>query len=385
MTGNQILSDAVHLSPNSRQGDAGCRDSRLDLSSENYGYRDYCKTKLYKEIRPLLVCLRAFGLFFRRTVDGGQGRSYTEPVVMWCFIVTFLLVLNVLRSFTVYRIYDKFDNVMVQKLLFTIWSSECAFKATLLIRSCFREKYIQKFFHKWDYICGNTTLDRMSLFVMKKYIVLTFLFIVFNSVVFTFMLEYFPVLEKIYLEVIWRNAVTFDNKLVVKATLSALAVFNSASSMFPVSLFVVLSCAVGKRLKSFTDELVDAIAADDFHGRIEDFRLRHQSLCVLVDLLDKIFSPMLAAIYIANIPMFCLVLYTMVTTIDIHISLVLINLFWLCFILLQLTIVSVTAAWVNVKVSIYNDVTFVVFYYSYVFKARNSVSTLQFLHSRHTL
>jgi len=349
---NRKLGDTNELSPNGVQGDEVAGVTRVELESRDNGYRDYCKTKLYQELRPLLVCLRMFGLFFRRTVDG-EGRSYMEPVVLWCFLISFTLCLNVVRSFTVYRLTDDFDNVMVQKLLFTIWSAECAFKGVLFFWICFKKKALQRFFKEWDSTCGNTRLDRMSLILMKKYIILTFLFIICNSIVFTLILMYVPVLEKIYLEVIWRNAVNFDNKIIFKITMSVLAMLNSASSMFPVSVFVVLSCAVGKRLKVFTDELVDAIAADDFHGRIEDFRLRHQNLCILVDLLDKIFAPMLAVIYIANIPMFCLVLYTMVVTIDIHISLVLINLFWLCFILLQLTIVSITAAWVNVKVSIH--------------------------------
>lgn len=352
MSSQRKLCDINHLTHNGRRRETSCGDVMIELDSGHHGHKDYAKTKLYEQIRPLLICLRLFGLFFRRTVNS-QGHAYMEPVIAWCFVVTFLLVLNVVRSFTVYRLTDTFDNQMVQKLLFTIWSSECAFKALLLMWSCFKRKYVQRFFLEWDATCGDTTLDKISVLVMRKYIVLTFLFIIVNSVVFTLILIYVPVLEQIYLEVIWRDAVHYKNKLVFKATLSVLAMLNSASSMFPVSLFVVLSCAVGKRLKIFTDELVTAIAADDFHGRIEDFRLRHQNLCTLVDILDHIFSPMLAVVYIANIPMFCLVLYTMVTTIQIHVSLVLINLFWLCFILLQMMLVSITAAWVNVKVSTY--------------------------------
>lgn len=329
------------------------QDATVELEPGNtYEYNDYPGMEIYKQLRPLLICMRIFGLFFKRTIYRGRKRPYMEPIVLLCFVVNFLLVLNVIRSFTVYRMADSFDNVLVQKVLFTIWSTECAFKGLLLMWNCYHQKGFPKFFREWDNICGNIKLDKMCRIMMTKFIFLSFIFIIFNSVVFSLILVYVPILKNIYLEVVWKNALQNENHIVFKTVLGILAVLNSCSSMFPVSLFVVLSFAVGKQMKRFNDDLTTAIADDDFNGRIEDFRLRHQHLCTLVDLLDHIFAPMIAAVFSANIPMFCLVLYTMVTTIEIHISLVLINLFWLCFILLQMAIVSVTAAYVNVKVSI---------------------------------
>ncbi|XP_053384205.1 uncharacterized protein LOC128550090 isoform X2 [Mercenaria mercenaria] len=311
---------------------------------------DYSGMEIYRQLRPLLICMRIFGLFFKRTTFRGRSnRPQMEVIVLYCFVVNFLLVMNVLRSFTVYRMADAFDNVLVQRLLFTIWSTECAFKGLLLMWNCYKQNGLPKFFREWDNTCGNIKLNKMCHFMMKKFLFLSFIFIIFNSVVFSLILVYVPILKNIYLEVVWKNAVMYENHVIFKTILGILAVLNSSASMFPVSLFVVLSFAVSEQLKKFTNDLTTAIAEDDFNGRIEDFRLRHQNLCVLVDILDRIFAPMIAAVFIANIPMFCLVLYTLVTTIDIHISLVLINLFWLCFILLQMTIVSVTAAWVNVK------------------------------------
>lgn len=310
--------------------------------------KDFTDTELYKQLRPLLVCMRMFGLYFKRAINR-KGRLYVEFIVGYCFIVNLLMVLNVLRSFTVYRLADPFDHVLVQKLLFTVWSTECTFKGLLIMWNCYKQSRLPKFFCEWETVCGSVKLDKMCLLLMRKYIVLSFVFIIMNSVVFTLILIYVPVLSNIYLEVVWKNALYYENQFVFKIVLAGLAILNSSSSMFPVSLFVVLSSAIGKQMKRFTNDLTKAIADDDFHGRIEDFRLRHQNLCMLVALLDRIFAPMIAAVFSANIPMFCLVLYTLITTIDIHISLVLINLFWLCFILLQMTIVSVTAAWVNVQ------------------------------------
>ena len=314
------------------------------------GGSDDDETKVYKQLRPLLILMKLFGLYYRREI-GKFGKLRTEKCMFYCLFISFLMIVNVIRSFSVYRFGDAFNHALVQKVLFTIWSTECTLKGIILFRSCYRQKDLPYFFTEWKHISQNTPLDKWGLLMMKKYIFLTFLFLMVNSVMFLLILQYVPVLNDIYLEVVWRDALQFASGAVFNAVFGLLAVLNSTSSMFPVSLFVVLSCAVGKQLSDFNDELTSLTNDDEFHGKFEEFRLRHQNLCRLVGILDRIFSPMIAAVYCANIPMFCLVLYTMISSTDIHISLVLLNFFWLCFILLQMSIVSFTAAWVNCKVS----------------------------------
>ena len=326
-------------------------DRKLVMVSESTDDQvDFTKTHIYRQLRPLLTLMRIFGVFFRRNTNT-DGSTNTEITVVYCAFISLIMILNVARSFTVYRVADQFDHVLVQRVLFTIWSTECTCKALLMFVYCFSQDGLPLFFREWYIVCKDNKLDSFSLVMMKKYIVLALVFILVNSVVFTLVLIYVPMLEHIYLDVVWRDASKSDLKFIYKIVLGGLAILNSSSSMFPVSIFLVLSCAVAKRLRKFTEEFSASVKEDDFHDSLQDFRLRHQSLCTLVEILDRIFAPMMAAVFFANIPMFCLVLYTMVTSIDIHISLVLINLFWLSFILLQMTIVSVTAAFVNVKVS----------------------------------
>ena len=320
---------------------------RLAIKDEDDNYTDL---KAYKQLCPLLSLMRIFGLYFKRC-HNKHGHLRTECWMVYCMLISCVMILNVLRSFTVYRFGDEFNHALVQKLLFTIWSSECALKGILLIVFCYRMDGLPQFFKKWKSTCHNVRLDKLCLLMMKKYIFLTFLFMLANSVVFILVLMYVPILDNIYLEVVWRDALMYGKKWIFKTVLGVFAILLSTSSMLPVSLFVVLSCAVGKEMNQFTKGLVAAMYDEDFHGKFEDFRLRHQNLATLVDILDRIFAPMIAAVYSANIPMFCLVLYTMVTSIEIHLSLLLINVFWLGFILLQMTIVSITAAWVNVQVT----------------------------------
>ena len=311
---------------------------------------DYSDVKAYRQLRPLLIAMKMSGLYYKRCPDK-YGRLRTEGCICYCAFIISIMVTNVLRSFSVYRFGDEFNHALVQKVLFTIWSSECALKGILLAVFCYREDGFPHFFARWKSTCHDDRLDKLCLVMMRKYMILTFLFIMANSVVFILVLMYVPVLDNIYLEVVWRDALFYGRKYIFKIVLGVLAPLLSTSSMLPVSLFVVLSCAIGKQMNKFSEEMKLALSTEEFHGRIEDFRLRHQKLCSLIEILDLIFAPMIAAVYLANIPMFCLVLYTMVTSIEIHISLLLINMFWLCFILLQMTIVSITAAWVNVQVS----------------------------------
>lgn len=305
---------------------------------------------VYQQLRPLLTLMKIFGLYFKRSKDK-YGELRTEKCLYYCLFISFLMIVNVIRSFSVFRIGDDFNHTLLQKVLFTIWSTECTLKGIILIRACYRQNGLSYFFAEWKHTSNNASLDKWGLLVMKKYIFLTFLFLVVNSVVFLMVLQYVPVLNAIYLEVVWRDALKFGSAAIFNAVFGVLAVLNSTSSMFPVSLFVVLSCAVGKQFNDLSGELKSLTNDDEFHGKFEEFRLHHQKLSLLIDILDSIFSPMIAAVYSANIPMFCLVLYTMITSTDIHISLALLNFFWLCFLLLQIFIVSFTAAWVNYQVS----------------------------------
>ena len=328
----------------------GLGQNGVETTDRITGDDTYCDIKVYRQLRPLLTLMKIFGLYYKRCVDK-YGNTRHERWLYYCLFILSINVFNVLRSFSVYRIGDHFNQPLVQKLLFTIWSTECALKAIIMIKSCYRQNGLPHFFEKWNTICHNAPLDRVCLLMMKKYMVATFLFLLANSLVFILVLQYVPVLNDIYLEVVWRGALKFGHAAVFNIYLGVFAVVLSTSSMLPVSLFVVLSCAVGKQLSKFKGDLKLSVREDDFHGKFEELRVRHQNLSLLIDILDRIFAPMIAACYFANIPMFCLVLYTMVTSTNIHISLVLINFFWLCFILLQMAIVSTTAAWVHSQVS----------------------------------
>ena len=326
----------------------------LRSRSENTYDDDFCdfsRAEIYKQLRPLLICMRIFGLYFKRTV-GRNRKSKTECVALFCGLINLVMICNVIRSFSVYRVGDMFDAVLVQRVLFTIWSSECATKGLLLMWYCYKQNGLPQFFREWAVTCNNARIGSLALTMMRKFIVLSVVFILFNSVGFTIIIMYVPVLGDIYHEVVWRHADQFEDQLVFKIVLGIFAVLNSSFSMFPVSLYVVLTLAISKQMKKFSNELETAISDNEFHGNIQELRLRHMNLCNMVGILDRVFSPMIGAVFSANIPMFCLVLFTMVTSNNVHVSLVLINLFWLSFILLQMFIVSIAAAYVSVKVSV---------------------------------
>ncbi|KAL3842230.1 hypothetical protein ACJMK2_020269 [Sinanodonta woodiana] len=316
-------------------------------SDQQDGKSDFRKTKMYRQLRPLLVCMRLFGLYFTRakTLD---GKLQTEKVVWWCAFVSVFMIVNVIRSMTTFYIGESYEHPFFQKAMFLIWSSECTLKVVVLFIFCYRQDGLPEYFTLWSKMCHGIGLDKFCKLLLIKAIVATWIFIIFNSVVFTLVLIYVPILDDIYLEVSWRHANLYRTKYQFKMLLGGLAIFNSSSSLFPIALYTILCFALGLQFQKLTKELSSAISNEGhLEGNLEDFRLRHEDLCSLVTTLNRVYMPIIAAAYAANIPMFCIVMYTLIYSIDIHISIVLINLFWLTFLLMHLLIISSVAAWLS--------------------------------------
>ncbi|KAK3597634.1 hypothetical protein CHS0354_030187, partial [Potamilus streckersoni] len=260
------------------------------------------------------------------------------------------MIVNVLRSVSIFYVGEGYEHQFFQKVMFLIWSAECTVKVVVLFIYCYRQDGFPEYFTTWNEICHGVGLDKFCKSLLTKTIVATWIFIIGNSVVFTLVLIYVPVLENIFLEVIWRHGNLYETKLQFKIMLGGLAIFMSSSSFFPIALYTVLSIALGLQFQKLTKELSSEISKEGhLEGNLEDFRLRHEDLCSLVDILNRIYMSIIAAAYAANIPMFCIVMYTLIHSIGIHVSLLLINLFWLTFMLLHLLIISSVAAWLTAQ------------------------------------
>ncbi|KAK3597635.1 hypothetical protein CHS0354_030189 [Potamilus streckersoni] len=319
-------------------------------SDQQGGKSDFRKTKMYRQLRPLLVCMRLFGLYFTRTKTR-DGKLKTEKFIWWCAFVSLFMIVNVLRSMTTFHVGEGYEHPFFQKAMFLIWSAECTLKVVVLCIFCYRQDGFPEYFSTWSRICHGVGLGKFGKLLLIKAIVATWIFIIGNSVVFTLVLIYVPVLENIYLEVSWRYAYLYETKYQFKILLGGLAIFNSSSSLFPIALYTILCSTLGLQFQKLTKELSSAISKEGhLEGNLEDFRLRHEDLCSLVTTLNRIYMPIIAAAYAANIPMFCIVMYTLIYSVDIHISLLLINLFWLTFLLMHLLIISSVAAWLSSQV-----------------------------------
>ncbi|KAL5005431.1 hypothetical protein ScPMuIL_018887 [Solemya velum] len=156
-------------------------------------------------------------------------------------------------------------------------------------------------------------------------------------------------LEKLFTIVSWPQVLEPSIRIVLKLMMSVVIFLVSAAAVFPIALLVVLCLAVIKRFDDFGTHFKSCITPEgEFNGHLDSYRLRHQKLCTLVDILDRVFMIVIAIVFIADTVMFCIILYNLIYT-TMPASYRILNVFWLLMMLLHIVIVSVVGAWLNVS------------------------------------
>ena len=153
----RIRSTSSNHFPDLKQTDTMPNDIVIPVIKVIDDYDD-SEIKVYRQLRPLLILMKLFGLYFRRATNK-FGKLRTDKCIWYCLFISFLMIVNVIRSFSVYRFGDAFNHALVQKVMFTIWSTECTLKGIILFRACYRQKDLPYFFIEWKHISQNTPLD----------------------------------------------------------------------------------------------------------------------------------------------------------------------------------------------------------------------------------
>lgn len=87
-----------------------------------------------------------------------------------------------------------------------------------------------------------------------------------------------------------------------------------------------------------------------FTEDLEKFRIMHQKRCKLVEDADDSFKYYIANTYATNVPLLCLLLYSLVYDESGSISFRFINTFRILYVFLQMMVVSVAATLINSQV-----------------------------------
>ncbi|XP_071099385.1 gustatory receptor 5a for trehalose-like [Haliotis cracherodii] len=300
----------------------------------------------FKDLRPLFWSLRLTGLFFQRS-ETSAGKFIIGKWAVVCAVVCGITLGNSIRSFLVFKSGEPFDELLFFKLQLCIWSLEGFSKAAVMFLASYKKDLLPLFFKLWREICEDKKPDKFLKLVMKKAILLSWNFSIVNTIGVAVTFFFVPDLEELFLNATLPGAAEADMKLPYKIMMIVMVYFASSVAMSSVSLLIVMSLAVSREFFVLNKELSSHISSDGkFSAELEDYRLRHQGLCRLVDVLDDVFMIMIAFVFMSNIPLCCVILYNIIYT-SRHFSILLLNVFWLCFLTFHMIVVAVVCAYIN--------------------------------------
>lgn len=334
-------------------------ECKKDASGENERSDcvDITTTDLFKFLSPLIFCLKISGLYFIRS---NGVKLWQNPWFIYSIVYFIFLCLNAIRASTVYVAGEQFGPLLFFKFQMNAYSFDVAGKSLIMITAWYSKEGFRQLFIQWSEVCGNKTFDRVEKrFVLQAFMVVL-LYTVLNpsgSILAAFTV---PDLETMVVGVTWPGALDMENKLPPKLVLAFLTIATSGMALLPVSVMWSLCFVISRRFSALNAELGVAVdRGNTTLNRIEEFRMQHQRLSLIVDIIDRIFSPLIAISYLSNIPMFCVLLYNLLNS-NLHYSQTLLNLFWIVFLVFHLATLSIMTASVNVAVrSIYLSISYI--------------------------
>lgn len=133
----------------------------------------------------------------------------------------------------------------------------------------------------------------------------------------------------------------------VKAFILLLTFVNTQVAILTLSFYTVICYILYKEFEYLCRTFTLKIREDgQFLDSLEKFRIRHQRRCKLVERADDLFKYYIANTYLTNIPLLCLLLYSMVAT-ENDVAYRFISAFRLTYVLIQMLILSVAATMIN--------------------------------------
>ncbi len=320
---------------------------------------------LYSTLKHLFFWMKMCGIFFIRKKkthsQGCRGFVVNSSALQWyCGAMCIVLLLNFGRSLLTFAGTSGFDNVLFFKLMVCIFFYESASRAMLAYWACWRKKgglqelllMIEDISYPDDIIPYERNLKRW----MHVFLVLTIVFSLANAGMtalgmFGSMFESVQALFKeVYLVPLSPDA---PGALVFEIFVLIIVYVNGMVALLSLTFYVVFCYILYKEYEYLCRMFMLKVREDgSFADDLEKFRLKHQKRCKLVEAADQIFKYYIANTYLTNIPLLCLLLYSIVyTESEDGLGYRVISTFRLCYVLLQMMVLSVIATMINDHVS----------------------------------
>lgn len=322
------------------------RDSR---ENETERMKDFTKSDLYNFLTPLILWLKFNGLYHRRSAE---AKLCENGYFLFSVIYIALLAINAIRTLTVYNVNDDFDQILFFKFQMSLYSVEMMCHSLIMLRAWYSENGLRYLIMQWQVLYdGKNLLERPDKIFLLQSVIVSLLYAICNSLGIISSSFAVPDLEELFVSTTWPGALQMENKLGPKVLLWGYTALTSNGALFTSALMCSLCFVISRRFDGLNKELSEVVGnMDQSQTQIEDIRAHHQALANIVATLDRVFSPFIAVVYIIHIPMFCVILYNLIYS-TLHISHTVLSVFWLTFLLLHLSTISVMAAVVNDAVS----------------------------------
>ena len=263
-------------------------------------------------LRPLLVSLRLFGLYFVRDSEATneQKKCKCNAWMIYAVVVLVLLWLNVVRMLSIFNSEDVFDTIVLNKLVSVIWVIQCAVSRTSFYASCHLGT-LHKVFAKMKLsdecavylrrVAVIFTVAAWSVMAIGSAFFLYGLFIANSSMDYSLA----PISTQ------W----TMSSLLVPRIVMYIMSFYLVAAHVFPQAMTYLLATLFTFQFKNVGEELDRCLESDD--GRVGDadieaIRHKHQEIAMSVSNIDDCFMFSNAAAFCCQLGCFIILLYMLI-------------------------------------------------------------------------
>ena len=312
---------------------------------------------LYNLLKPLIVSLEICGLAHERAIQTRDEKHSWKQKVLFGYGIFMQIItwLNVVRLLFL-LINDKFvlDWLMIGKLELIIFNLHCSASATFLFYSFTRKSclsdYLKLFKSKVQDVYPEIgdledTLKMKIIWAVSMCWILSLIFCL-SSVYMLFFTHLYDLFLMPFQD-------TDPNILFIKSFLFMfITIPTVTAASFAQGFLVILCLKLGKVCEFITKRFLEKVSEDGkFRGKIDEYRQKHNDLCILIQHVDNFISLYISETLVLFIFLTCLVLYGLIyfPTARATPLVFMGSLWYLLCCLVYLTLVCCASAYVNVK------------------------------------
>ena len=325
---------------------------------------------LQETTRSLLLAMKVFGLFHDPSVasriqpehclrthrSGIQQTAFTYISTAYSGIITLVLLLNLLRYIPAFFVgHDFTSELTVFRVIVIGWYFNCFLNIAIIFYACYRKDRLNKFFEYYNKISTDEIARKLKIQTncarFRRNVclgtIIAIVLVLFNTVGSLYMV--FSDLEN-------GSAIVMTNPLPVHysslALVAILSLYCSAAWILPVVFVITFASVLRHQLGTVTKSIKDLMDTKEkcVIRRLNDFRLKHLHYTKAIDLLDRDFQYLFAALYITALWMCCFILYQLVNTKDLPTFSMIMYGAWLTSNIVIVLALSISAAHVNDQV-----------------------------------